>query len=100
MLGSPILYLKSMRTVIVQLSGFYCRGLGGWLGAVDRASGLAVVDLELRAYGFSFSTRFASNYVLLGEHILLLLVLLGGHSIACSSTFEAWDPKFYPLFGS
>ena len=28
MLGSLILYLKGMRTMMFQLSGFYCRGLG------------------------------------------------------------------------
>ena len=28
MLGSLILYLKGMRIVMFQLSGFYCRGLG------------------------------------------------------------------------
>ena len=26
MLGSPILYLKAMRILMFQLSGFYCRG--------------------------------------------------------------------------
>ena len=36
MLGSPILYLKGMRILMFQLSGFYCKGLwsrrigGGW----------------------------------------------------------------------
>ena len=28
MLGSPILYLKGMRVLMFQLSGFYYRGLG------------------------------------------------------------------------
>ena len=28
MLGSLILYLKGMRIMMFQLSGFYCRGLG------------------------------------------------------------------------
>ena len=28
MLGSLILYLKGMRILMFQLSGFYCRGLG------------------------------------------------------------------------
>ena len=27
MLGSPILYLKAMRILMFQLSGFYCKGL-------------------------------------------------------------------------
>ena len=27
MLGSPILYLKGMRLMMFQLSGFYCRGM-------------------------------------------------------------------------
>ena len=26
MLGSPILYLKAMRILMFQLSGFYCKG--------------------------------------------------------------------------
>ena len=29
MLGSLILYLKGMRIMMFQLSGFYCRDLGG-----------------------------------------------------------------------
>ena len=38
MLGSPILYLKAMRILMFQLSGFYCRASGldflvGILGA-------------------------------------------------------------------
>ena len=28
MLGSPILYLKGMRILMFQLSGFYCIGFG------------------------------------------------------------------------
>ena len=28
MLGSPILYLKGMRTIMFQLSGFYCKSFG------------------------------------------------------------------------
>ena len=28
MLGSPILYLKAMRILMFQLSGFYCRSFG------------------------------------------------------------------------
>ena len=28
MLGSPILYLKAMRVLMFQLSGFYCTGSG------------------------------------------------------------------------
>ena len=29
-LGSPILYLKGMRIMMFQLSGFYCKGLFFW----------------------------------------------------------------------
>ena len=29
MQGSPILYLKAIRILMFQLSGFYCRGVGG-----------------------------------------------------------------------
>ena len=34
MLGSPILYLKAMRILMFQLSGFYCRLFGVLLFAV------------------------------------------------------------------
>ena len=38
MLGSPILYLKGMRAIMFQLSGFYCSILG------FGASGLGIMD--------------------------------------------------------
>ena len=34
MLGSPVLYLKGMRILMFQLSGFYCRGLGFLVGCL------------------------------------------------------------------
>ena len=40
MLGSPILYLNGMRTIMFQLSGFYCRASGDWTGSsYDRFGG-------------------------------------------------------------
>ena len=41
MLGSLILYLKGMRIMMLQLSGFYYKGYWGSLG-----SGLAVEELR------------------------------------------------------
>ena len=40
MLGSPILYLKGMRILMFQLSGFYCRGLGELASGLFRSNGL------------------------------------------------------------
>ena len=44
-LGSLILYLKGMRIMMFQLSGFYCRA---------SSLGLWVRDLGLRVLGFDF----------------------------------------------
>ena len=45
MLGSPILYLKGMRLMMFQLSGFYYRCQG-------RAVGLVGCDLDLGSWCF------------------------------------------------
>ena len=46
MLGSPILYLKGMRILMFQLSGFYCKGLGfiGYMGPYTHVVRTAVFD--------------------------------------------------------
>ena len=47
MLGSPILYLKAMRILMFQLSGFYCRIQG--LGI---SNGLTIVEARNLEHGF------------------------------------------------
>ena len=68
MLGSLILYLKGMRIMMFQLSGFYCtasRGLGGFglfsgSGCVG-FSGLSALKLSQRAQ-YPLITEYTLNH--------------------------------------
>ena len=52
MLGSPILYLKGMRRLMFQLSGFYCKGRC-W-ASTRVLSGFGLRVLGFRVEGFAF----------------------------------------------
>ena len=60
-LGSPILYLKGMRIMMFQLSGFYCRVLG--FPSRVAFTGSIRVHYGFRSWGFWFKVLGLGFYI-------------------------------------